>query len=63
MGGRMREVSGGGQNADTIRPQQDPLLQISIDNALQTATTMPYNDFVSMVQRMEFKVINNRLTF
>ena len=34
----------------------DPLLKITIDNALSAGTTMNYNEFVAMVQKMEFNV-------
>jgi hypothetical protein len=34
----------------------DPLLKITIENALSAGATMNYNEFVSMVQKMEFNV-------
>lgn len=42
----------------TLGPQQnqEALLQISIEQALQQSTTMPLDEFVTMVQRMQFNV-------
>jgi hypothetical protein len=34
--------------SNTMGGQEDALLKISIDNALQAAATMPYPEFVAM---------------
>lgn len=44
----MRDANGAPMNQNNQEVQEDVLLKITIENALQAAKTMPYNEFVAM---------------
>jgi predicted transcriptional regulator len=49
-----------------LGPQQnasEQLIQLSIEDALKQSTTMPFDEFVALAQRMQFNVTYTSTTY